>query len=62
MEVHLSEFGRARLEEEERLGPAELRRWKEQQDAHHLHHEEDFLDLAKSNKKVRSYQPYLLEH
>ena len=51
VDVFLSDFGRARLEEEERLGPAELRRWKEQQDGQDQEGE-DFLDLAKSTKKV----------
>jgi hypothetical protein len=45
--VYLSDFGRARLEEEERLGPAELRSWKPQQGEY-----EDFSDMAKSTKRV----------
>jgi hypothetical protein len=52
VDVYLSEFGRERLEEEERLGPTELRRWKQQQQQE----EEDFSDLAKSSKKVSTHR------
>jgi hypothetical protein len=45
--VYLSDFGRARLAEEERLGPAELRSWKP-----HQGEDEDFSDMAKSTKRV----------
>lgn len=50
VDFYLSEFGRMRLEEEERLGPVELRNWKEQQGDQGK--EEDFSNLAKSNKKA----------
>ena len=57
MDIYLSEFGRQRIEEEDRLGPTELRRWKEQQEEGiKEEEEEDFTDLAKSSKKVRSSQ------
>ena len=53
MDIYLSEFGRQRIEEEDRLGPTELRRWKEQQEEGiKEEEEEDFTDLAKSSKKV----------
>jgi hypothetical protein len=57
VDIYLSDFGRERIEEEERLGPTELRRWKQEMEmGQQLEEEEDFSDLAKSAKKVTKFQ------
>ena len=46
--IFVSEFGKERLQEEDSLGPQELRRRQEELEKE----EEDYLDLIKSGKKV----------
>ena len=46
VDVYLSEFGKERLADEDRLGPEELRGQPDQQD------DDDYTDLAKSRRKV----------